>query len=815
MNNNSSQQFINNQTHSEAEETVDMVKYLNLFKQHWYWFILVVMVALSTAYFINHYTQKTYKVVATILIDDEGKSQSFGESLSGNANIMNGFSLFPSHKNLQNQLLILKSSTQIEKTIRALNYEVSYYVEELFGTQEVLNAPFVIIPDKKKPVPLHVKFRVTIQADSSFTVTYPKDMETIKFYNYLTGVKKEVTCNIGMDKTIRYGDTIDGDEFSFLVLPSKNGLWEDTEKEYSFSFNSYEQLANYYEKMLEVELLHKEASMLTISLPSVIPDKAMNFLNMHIELYMQRSLDKKNNMADNAISFIDQQLGLISESLYTTKIELQDFKKKNKIIDLGFQAQQLSQRIEELDKQREEINMRQNYLHYLREYLNSNMEAGDLVAPSIIGIDDPLINSLVLGLNDLYDQKIAMGGESSNNPYISTIDSQIRNFKTTIIENTGSMINNNINVLQDINNRFSRIMGDAVALPETELRLFEIERLYNLNDYTYAYLLEQKYMAEITKASNTTDNEIIDVAKVMVPYISPRPKMNYILALILGMFIPGGVILLKDYFNNKINTVEDIKELTNLPIAGTILHSESNDLLTISKLAISNDYGNIFSESFRSLRSRLNFISKDAKSKSFLITSSISGEGKTFVAINLAVAYSLVGKKTLLVGYDLRNPSIGQRFDIHGKSGLTNFLIGKSNVSEIIHESGIKNLWVIPSGEVPPNPSELADSERNSELFSELKTKFDYIIIDSPPIGLVSDALSLVKFSDNVFLLARSKKTNKKNLKEVIENLSANGLTNMSIIMNDLSKDKTLYGYKGSYYGYGYGYGYRKRGAGK
>jgi|WetSurMetagenome_2_1015567.scaffolds.fasta_scaffold00011_6 tyrosine-protein kinase Etk/Wzc len=806
---NQKKQNITSSSHSRHTDDFDLQKYLYLFLFKWYWFALAMLVSFSVAYFINKYSIKIFSVATTLLIEDEKSNPNpLGASTtSGSGDVISGFGLFPSLKNLQNQTLILQSRRQVERTLHSLDFEVSYFKDEVLGRREIYSeAPFTVIPDKSKPLPLGVTFAVTVNPNGTFRIISDVTSDLVKNYNYLTGKSETNTGWKDIEKNGKYGDIIDTGGSSFYLLPradyKKNG--NGTSKTFLFTFNSYDELTEYWTRRISVTSMQKDASMVKISIETDCPEKAEIFLNTLLEMYLQRTLDKKNAFANNTIEFIDKQLVSISDSLDRKEMELQNFRKNNKVVDLSFQAQQLFEQTKDLGNQKAELKIRQDYFTYLVDYIAQNREDGDIVAPSVMGIEDPLLNNLVLELNRMTDQKVAMGGGTSGNPYISTLNAQIRNAKVSLNENVHNMMNNNAIAMSDLNNRLNVMMAEVAKLPQTERELFGIERIFKLNDYIYTYLLQRRYEAQIAKASNAPDNEIIDTAKAVTPYVRPKPALNYAIGFSLGLLIPALLILLISALNNRVTTEEDIKHLTDLPVAGHIIHSEME-----YQTVVLNDPQSQVSETFRSLRTRLQFFTKETPSPVVLITSSMAMEGKTFTSINLASACSLSGKKTVLVGFDLRKPKLFEDFGLSNEKGVSTFLIGRDSVQDIIQDSGHNNLSVITSGPLPPNPAELAFSEKTRELFTELKKSFDYIIVDSAPLGIVSDTFSLAAFADVTIILVRHNRTFKHVLENTLADASSNGITGISLLLNDITRDKALYGYRGSYrYGYGYGYGY-------
>jgi capsular exopolysaccharide synthesis family protein len=548
--------------------------------------------------------------------------------------------------------------------------------------------------------------------------------------------------------------------------------------------------------------MEQSSSMVELAINTDCPAKAIAFVNKHLDMYLQRTLNKKNQFANNTIHFIDIQLLSISDSLGKTESELQDFRKDNRTVDISFQAQSLFDEMKEMENNRADLKLKGEYYVYLKEYLEKNREAGNLVAPSVMGITDPLLNNLILELNRLESQKVAMvGSNGSINPYLATLESQIRNAKITAEETVNSLQSSYNLTLNDINKRHSLLMAEVNKLPQTERALFSIERKFKLNDNIYTYLMQRRAEAQIAKASNAPDNEIIDRATVIGGPIKPKTGSNYIIGFLLGLVLPGVFFSLKEVFNNKIETEEEVKKLTNLPVAGHISHS----LNEYQDVVLRDPQSNV-SEAFRNLRTRMRFFTKELKNPVILITSSMPSEGKTFSALNLASAYALAGNKTVLVSFDLRKPRRYDEFGINNEIGLSTYLIGRDKLDEIIKETGHENLHLIPAGPVPPNPAELASPDKTKALFDELRKMYDFIIIDSAPIGAVSDTYALASSADAVIILVRHNRTIKQLLKDTMEDCRTNGITNMSILMNDIRSDMRMYGYRGRY-GYGYGLG--------
>jgi capsular exopolysaccharide synthesis family protein len=386
---------------------------------------------------------------------------------------------------------------------------------------------------------------------------------------------------------------------------------------------------------------------------------------------------------------------------------------------------------------------------------------------------------------------------------MKSLDIEINSTKIAIFETIKNAIKTNNIALKDLDERIGVIFGKINQLPGTERVLFSIERRFKLTDAIYTYLLQKRSEAQITQASNIPDNEVIDSARPEDGSpVYPKTSMNYMIALILGLIIPVVIILGKDFLNDTIKERADVEKITTLPIIGHIIHSDKD-----SKLVVMESPKSSIAESFRSVRTNLQYLLLGKEKQTILITSDMVQTGKTFCSINLATSFAMYGKKTLLVGFDLRKPRIHKDFDLTNDEGISSYLINKSKLESCIQPSGIENLDVLVSGPIPPNPSELAASDRTGTMFTLLKEIYDFIIIDTPPIGLVTDAFLLMKYTDANLILVRQNFTHKKVFSSIIRDMEQRKMPNLAILINDVKLTKYSYGF-GYGYGYGYGFGY-------
>ncbi|MBK6963883.1 MAG: polysaccharide biosynthesis tyrosine autokinase [Bacteroidales bacterium] len=509
-------------------------------------------------------------------------------------------------------------------------------------------------------------------------------------------------------------------------------------------------------------------------------------------------MKKKNRIAINTVKFIDSQISEVSDSLTFAESKLQNFRTSNRVTDISFQGQQSLERMNQLESERALLVMQKKYYDYIRGYFERNTDLSDLIAPSSMNVQDRILNQMIPELITLNSERTNLLNQGNiKNLRLNTIEVQIANLKKTIIENINSNAATTEIALQDINNRAAKISAEMSRLPSTERQLVGIERTFKLNDAIYTFLLQKRSEAQIARASNAPDYEVIDPARYITAYQTfPKRKLILILGGLLGFLVPFLLIILKDFLNTKISNKRDVESLTSLPILGHVFHNESKN-----KIVISETVNSPISESFRSIRTNLQFYAKDNEKQILLVTSSYSGEGKSFISQNLAAAYALFGKRTLLMGFDLRRPKLFKDFNLSNQKGISTVLINQSSIEEIIQKTKIHNLDYISAGPIPPNPLELIASSKTEELILELKKKYDYIIIDSPPIGVVSDAYLLMGFSDVNLYVIRQGFTQKEAFSNNISHLTQKNIKHVCVVINDVKA-------KGLAYDYGYEYTY-------
>lgn len=737
--------------------------------RNWYYFIVSLIVVGTMGYFYIQYTPPTYRVTTTLLIE-EGDNMRMS---SGSENILQGIGLHPGAQNLDNQIDILSSRTLIRKALGELPFDIDCFRQGLVKTVSFYPLdPIDVIPN----------------FNSDFLYNKVFSLKALEHNMYSLEFKKNLF--IKEDTIVFFGSSVDFQGATFNVIPNEGILQMSTSKQKIY-FVIYEIkiLVEQYRSRLKIQTTSKDGSIIKLILEGTNKTKDQIFLDKLTEVYLTSQLEKKNLEANRIIEFIDEQLVDISDSLVITENRLQEFRSTNRIMDISAQAQQIINQAVALEDEKARLMLESNYYQYLTEYLSQENVQEIPVSPATMGIDDPLLARLIQELSGLQAEYFS-SELGDRNPLQSQLEMRINNTKRSLSEIIQGIKRANKMASDNNKTQIRRLNIDASGLPIKERQLLGIEREFNLNNVLYTFLLQKRAEAQIQKASNKPDNELVDPATADLMPIAPPAAMVYLFAIILGLGIPLIVMILADAIQKKINSEEDIGLLTNLPLVGHIPHSR----LSYNTVVLNEPQSNI-AEAFRSLRTRMEFFTMETKSPIIMISSTMAGEGKTFAAINLASAYSLAGKKVVLVGFDLRRPNFPTIFGINGKVGLSTYLIGKLSINDIIVQTEFQNLHVIPAGPVPPNPGELAASQKTIELFARLKEEYDFIIVDSAPLGTVSDNYSAAAIADANIIVVRHGRTLKRFLESTLSEVQTVGIKGLSLLVNDFKLKRSSYRY--------------------
>lgn len=786
------------QSQANDDQSIDIKNIIFTCLSHWYLFAIFVVLALATGFFINRYKTNIYQATGTVLIKD---SRSGFDPTA----IMTNMS-YNSMQNIDNEIAIIESYSLTERVVKKMNLEVTYMAKGRVAKSEMYKtAPFDVEFDRSVPQSVGLEYEIDFLEDGKIALKASSEYHSV--YDFVL-CQIQLNCPeiIEFEGEYSEGDWIDNG-YNRLRIVRNERFNPDSKSNVKMSFwlNSYTSLVKQM-KTFSVSPTTKQSSIAAVVMNGTDKQKTVDFVNMLMIEYVNRGLEKKNLVSENTINFIDAELSGIQDSLNRSEIDLKDFKSTNDLMNLDVQATQVYNNLKALEKERAEMLVNVKIYKQLQTYIQNQIDDPEnLAAPSTMGINDPLLNKLVVDLVTLSQTKATqLLTQTEQHPQVVKINEQIVTAKKTLLETVNNLVNNAQMGLDEINKRISQAEVEVRILPEKQRQLVNFQRKYDFNDDTYKYLMQRRAEAQILRASNTPDNEIIDEARLeTVHKVAPRTSMNYLVALIIGLLIPALYLFLKDFFNVAINDRKDVEKLSNFPIIGQIPQiTEKNPCVVI------NSPKSPIAEAFRSIRTNIEFITQGKAKSTILITGDMQNIGKTFNAINIASVYALYGKKTVLLGFDMRKPKLFKEFGLTNNTGLSSYLSNKENLNNIIQTS-IKtpNLDIITSGPIPPNPAELIASEKCKQLFDELREVYDYIIIDTPPLGLVTDAFLLMKYSDVNLFIVRQGVTNKNIFGNIIQDIANRNLTT-SIVINGLAASNSYGSRYGNYkYGYAYGYG--------
>jgi capsular exopolysaccharide synthesis family protein len=779
-----------NQNTFQEQQGSDVLKLVKLIFRNIWLIIPFVILAVGIAYIVNRYTISSYYVSSTLLIKEDSRNR-----WSNNGpNFINN-DLLSDTRNLQNELQILQSIPLIEQTVKNLDLEVAYYEYwDYLYYSAYKSVPFKVFVFKEHPQLIETLFDIVFNSDGSYQIVIKKQDATV--YNYETGQKIDVREKLETSLKGNIGEILETPDLKLLITlnDQENLLWHEG-RNFAFKLTTIGSLTNQYKYGLEFNVPDKLATMIQIGYKTSSVKLGQDVINELMRVYISSKLDEKNHLANITIDYIEKQLQEVTSSLSFTEDNLKRFKSSNRAMNVDEQASRLSEQQLELQNQLAALMVQKRYYDYINDYNSGNTDDSQIVTPASMGVEDPVLNSLVGELATAQSQlDVLIKNNQERNPVVNRLRIQIRNLKSTISENIATTERANEMAISELQNRLEQLDNRISRLPATQMQLGGIERTFNLTEAIYNYLLEKQAEAKITKASNLSDIVIIEPAhRVGSSPVSPNKKVNYLIALVLGLGIPIAFLFIKMILKTTITEQEEIEKITNAPILGKVLHHKNSKEKNVF-LSVSNS---IIAENFRTLRTNLNFaVGAGESAKTILVSSCVSGEGKTFSSLNIAAAYAQIGKRTVLINFDLRNSNAIVK-DADNSNGLSLYLSGETELDDIIQKSVFKSLDLINAGPVPPNPLELMENERTNQLFGFLRNNYDYIIIDTPPMAQVSDAFTIIQYSDLNIIVVRYNKTKKKLLRLVLGELKNKNINNVCIILNDnkLVSEQMGYGY--------------------
>ncbi|MDP4282095.1 MAG: polysaccharide biosynthesis tyrosine autokinase [Bacteroidota bacterium] len=777
----------------EKKEDLELKAFIQKLISRWPWFVLFAVLGLLGGYLAGKMIKPKYSVTSTVLVEEQDNSMSKLSGLFGN--ISDDFKGQMTN-NVDNMMGVLKTYTLSNEALEELNRKVTWYEDGFFIDHELYKEdPFVLeITDSTLNRTDGIPLKIKMLTENTYRISAHGYMNKNGFREK---IDFQQNGTFGKEFSNRYCKFIIRKKTSYY-FPGKN---------YYFKFNDLSDLTKGCLSRLKVELSDKKADIINITITGNNPAKEVDYLNkLNQELIRYRQM-VKSKTSENSLVFIGNQLDGITDSLKKAQNRYTDFRADHKIIDLDEEAKDVLAKVNELETQKFQMNMQIDYFKNLKNYMHDADKMQTVATPSVVGIMDAGLNALVEKLIDLYSRRRTMAFSArDNNPGLKLIDEEIRATCKSMEDNIANLSSNAIAQLNLLNGQIKQINGKMSDFPETEQQYMNIKRQFDLNNDIYTFMLQKKAEIGITNASNVSDVQILDPARIeTAEQTGPKPLLNLLIGLLAGLALPFIYLYLSQYLNNKIQGTDDIENDSEYPVIASIIHSDKiTDPLVVRHLR------SRITESFRQLRTQLKYYMTKPGVNVICIHSVMPGEGKTFTSLNLASIFALQGKRTLLIDADLRKAGLSDLVPGKNKPGLSDYLIGSNHLDESIRNiQKVDNLSFLPSGELPPNSAELLENGF-SKLLKEVKEKFDCIVVDTSPT-ILTDSVIIGSQADVNLFVVRSGYSYKKQIEDV-DNLVQRGmLKNAAYVLNDVRRGgKYGYGYGYSRYGYGYGYGYGK-----
>lgn len=765
----------------KEEEINIFTNIANKYFPFWPLFVLMVLISLAGAWLYLRYATPVYEINASIMVKDEKKGLDEDK-------IQDALNMFGNKKIVENEIEVLKSRTLMEEVVKNLGL-YAYVIEKGSFRDTVLY--------NQSPVSIKA-----VDADSILT-----SKKLIPFEMHSNGVV--------LDKIYYPYDSVVCTPWGSMQFNRSKNIRHSV-KPLLIGFISLDDAVEALIKELDVSATSKQSTVIELNLKSSIPKKGEDIINNILVEYNQAALNDKNNLASKTLAFVDERLKIVTKELSGVEAEVERYKQKAGIVDLSEQGKVFLDIVKDNDGNISQSKLQLSMLDEVEKYVRSNREVtgiekstewktnGPTTAPALVGGSNPLLEKLI---GDLYETEYklvsAQKTNGSSSPLILSLKEQVNKIKPAILENLKNArksLNAGLAVLNQNNNRFQSVLK---TIPEKERSLLDISRQQTIKNDLYAFLLQKREETALSYSSAVADNRLIDKAKSTSKPISPVPMMIYLVGFAVGMIASISLLLLKEQFNQEILFRDEIEKATSVPVLAEIQFNPDN-----AGIVIKDGTRSVLAEQFRTLRTSLSYSGINGEDKKvIMLTSSMPNEGKSFLSLNLASSLSLTGKKVVLLEFDLRKPNLRKELQLSYQPGISEFIIKKAGYEALLQViPQLPNVFFISSGIIPPNPSEMILHDRTKLLFDLLKKDFDYIVIDTPPMSLVTDASLLGKFADTTLYIIRHGKTPKAFLRMIDEIYQKKRLKNMNIVFNGIKNRGMVYRY--NMYGKGYGYGY-------
>ncbi|MDR6846153.1 polysaccharide biosynthesis tyrosine autokinase [Flavobacterium granuli] len=775
-----------NPSNENQNREFQLRNFIDHYLVHWRWFLVGTLISFIIAFIYLRYTTPQFKATAVILVKDEKKGGMLSElSAFSDMGIESGLK-----NNLDNEIEILKSRTLIENTVKKLTLNISIFIKGKIIYSEMF---------KEKPINIHFIPKSLEFYETNTTLRFIEISPTT--FQLEDQPESETSKNSSLTKDeFQYGELITTKNWNLIITKNSHKLFKVTNREITIQVNSMDEVVDGFRNQLNINPLSKTSSVVELSLVDPVYQKAEIFLDNLIQIYNQDAITDKNQISENTSKFIAERLSLITRELDGVEQDVESFKKTNNLTDIDSEAQLFIEGSNTYDKKSVETEIQLNVVNSMLDYIKKSNNTDLLPTNLIVGEEDAA--SIINMYNELVlDRNRILKSATATNPTVLKMDQQIASLKQNLVSSLDRLKSSLIIQKRDLDSHKGIMDAKIEKIPVQERQFKIIARQQKIKEELYLYLLQKREETAISLSATEPNARVIDAAKASHIPVAPKKKIIYLVAFLIGILVPFGIIYLKDLLDTKIKSRLDLEGKTTIPYLGDIPTSDANTQIIKSESRTSS------AEALRIIRTNLEFmLSKvpENQAKTLFLTSTFSKEGKTFVSVNLAATFALSGKKVLLIGMDIRNPKLDDYIPLPDQ-GLTNYLSNKDIPLEdlIIKQKGYEDFYILPAGLIPPNPAELLLSQKVDTLFKTIKAQYDYIIVDTAPISLVTDTLLIAKHADCFLFVIRANFLEKRMLHIANDLYIEKKLPNMCLLLNDTDSTKG--------YGYGYGYGIKSK----
>ena len=757
-----------------AQEGLDLKGILLRFLRNWYWFVLCLAAGTGTAWAFIHYSEPVYSMESSLLIRDEGANTGVSE------NLLVAELGYASDVDFNSELEILASSNLMEEVVDSLDLNLRYFREGNIRDGELYDvSPLVLSDYFPLPEAYGRTLRFRIEDAERFALLEENGDTTMQRFG--------APFRLGSTsfKIDRIGRVVPEEVYYIQVLPPARAV-------------------RIFGANLRVERLNERSKVIALTVTDPLPDRARDIILTLIDKYDQSIVNEKNQVGQKTLAFINERLGFVTQELYTVEEEIEAFKRDREVpVDLTETAGRYLEDYRDSDQALIELDLRLRLMESIKaQFLADTGRMNPLpVASEVLG---PTLTSIILDYNSMIaERNRILAVATPENPIAQHSQAEMRQLESNLLLSIDHLQEEIRTRREEIAQRIPPLEARLAGIPGDQREFLQIMRQQQIKENLFTFLLQKREETALSLAAQVPNSRIIGSPRIQ-GLVYPDPKRVYTLAILLALLLPAGILTLRELTDNKVRTPEDVQQNCSIPYLGTIGLSKET-----ASIVVRPNSRSALAEMFRSLRTNLHFMGAGHRQQVILVTSTFSGEGKTFLSVNLGASLALSGKRTVILGFDLRKPKLhsyltGRRATV----GLSNFLVSDAELDILVkkHDS-FDNLFYIGCGPLPPNPAELIGTEKVKALFAQLREQFDYILIDSPPVGLVTDAFLLGQHADSTILVSRAEKTRRTDLHFLGDITQKRQLPSVGIVLTGY-KTRSAYARYGSRYQYGYYDGY-------